>query len=114
VEIYFPDAERRRLFCTGSALRARFGDALAETICSRLQLLKKARTLALVPVRAPIDRRNDIQHPGSYTVALGAGHRLIFEAVDSNLAATACTNPDEIHAVRVITVAEVPNKDSEK
>jgi hypothetical protein len=114
VEIYFPDEERRHLFCTGSALRARFGDALTETICSRLQLLKKARTLALVPIRAPIDRRNDVQHPGSYSVALGAEHRLIFEAVGADLAATACTNPDEIHAVRVITVAEVPSKDPEK
>lgn len=104
VEIYFRDAEARQTFCSGTRLCSLFGDFLAKTICCRLQLLGKARTLAFVPTDPPIGRRNDVSRPGSYSVALGDKYRLEFEAVDTNLTATNCTNPCDIQSVRILAV----------
>ena len=111
MEIYFPDAERRQLFCTGNLLRTRFGDGLAEMICSRLQLLKRARSLALVPADSPVSLSSDRSKPGLFTVGLDAAHRLLFEAVSDELVPTRCTDPDAIRFIRILAVEK--NSESE-
>ena len=102
MEIYFPDAERRQLFCSENRLRARFGDELAEMICCRLQLLEEAHSVSLVPPDPPIALRSE--GGGIYSVSLGNSHRLRFEAVDEELVPIGTTDPETIHSIRVVAI----------
>lgn len=107
MEIYFPDVELLQLFCSGNRLRGRFGDAMAEVICCRLQLLKRARSLALVPSAPPISLRSD-PAPGVFTVSVGNGHHLLFEAVDGQAEPTGSRDINQIQAIRVLSVDVSP------
>ena len=102
MEIYFPDAERRQLFCSESRLRARFGDELAEMICCRLQLLEEAHSVALVPPDPPIARR--CEGGGIFSVSLGNSDRLLFEAVDEQLIPTGIKDLETIHSICVVAI----------
>lgn len=82
MEISFPDAERRQLYCSGRQLREHFGHTLADVVCCRLQFLECAPSLGRVPAGLPTRLRSEAT-PGRYSVAVGATRKLVFEALPS-------------------------------
>ncbi len=80
MDLSFPDAKIRGLCCSKSALVHEFGAELARKISCRLAVLAAAPSLANVPVGPPVGLTR-LAMKGSFSVALGADHQLLFQTI---------------------------------
>lgn len=86
LELSFADASFQDLCSRRDALARAYGTALTKTICCRFAVLTGAPTLEQVPMGLPIGLTR-LDQEGTYTVAVGATHRLIFKALPKETAA---------------------------
>lgn len=80
MDLSFSDVRIRDLFCSKSALVDAFGAELARKIICRLAVLAAAPSLADVPVGPPVGLTR-LSMKGSFSVALGADHHLLFQTI---------------------------------
>lgn len=80
MQLNFSDAKIQDLCCNQSALLREFGSGLARKIACRLAVLAAAPTLADVPVGLPVGLVPGARQ-GSFSVALGSKHHLLFQAI---------------------------------
>ena len=80
MDIVFARRKLEKTFNTETDLKRIFGDRMARTIAMRLAVLRKARTLSMVPVTRP-ERRHQLEgdRAGQYAVDLVHPKRLVFE-----------------------------------
>jgi hypothetical protein len=109
VEICFPDEERQKLFSNCRKLRTKFGDALAEVICSRLGVLKRASSLGDVPQSAPFDLARVEDQQATFSVSLPEGKRLFFEALAPEDVTLTEISLSKIRYVQVLGVEDAFN-----
>ena len=81
MDVCFRDQALHDLCVRRANLISRFGPELARKIATRLSVLVAAPTLDLVPMAPPIGLMAT-DTPGTYSMALGADHRLVFEVDD--------------------------------
>lgn len=103
MELSFSDAKIRELCCSRSALVHTFGTEFAQKIACRLALLVAAPSLADVPMGLPVSL-TPLPRQGNFSVALGAKHLLLLQAVP----AEAASGTDFSHISKILIIGPVP------
>ncbi len=80
MELSFADASFQDLCSRRDLLVRAYGAALTKTICCRFAVLTAAPTLEQVPIGLPVGLTR-LDPAGTYAVAVGATHRLLFQAL---------------------------------
>ncbi len=86
MELSFADALFQDLCSRRDALVREYGPALTKTLCCRFAVLTAATSLEQVPMGLPVGLTR-LDRAGTYAVAVGATHRLIFQALPKETAA---------------------------
>jgi hypothetical protein len=105
VEITFSDGPIRELCCSRSRLVRHLGAELAAKVCCRLSVLAAAPCLADVPTALPIGLA-EVDGRGTYSVALGSTHLLVFRA--EQLVARRVPVPAAVSKILIVGPAPVP------
>ena len=108
MEICFSDAPLCAVFNTYDLLRDRYGDEVAHKLAIRMSVLASVPVLSAVPSTPPFELCPDAD-ASTYTVKVGARHRLRFRPIDGRPKIS--PNPDTVTKIEVIhMVIPAPRK----
>lgn len=106
MELSFADASFQDLCSRQDALVREYGTALTKAICCRFAVLTAAPTLDQVPMGLPVGLTR-LDPAGTYAVAVGKTHRLIFQTLPKETAAM--NDLSRISKLRVIGLEPNPS-----
>lgn len=101
MEISFVDRQLNKVFNSYELLAASYGPNVANSISSRMCVLKAVDRLGAVPKRPPV---NLAPAGGGFTVNLADAKLLHFQASSAGGAAIP-SNPDDISEIEILRVA---------